>query len=196
MALNCVELSPPERTPVLVREFAEHLRLSTGFREDLAEDSVLELYLRTATSAIEARLGLALVSRAMELRITQWSSATEQALPWAPVTELTSVCVIDRDGQRSDIDLNTVSVPLGVAPAVLRAARGLALPKIQDLGMGEVRFTAGFGATGNDVPADLRQAILLLAAHYYENRSLQDTALSVIPFGVLALLEPHRMLRV
>ncbi|MGB1209276.1 MAG: head-tail connector protein, partial [Paracoccaceae bacterium] len=62
-------------------------------------------------------------------------------------------------------------------------------------GMAQIHFTAGFGPTFGDVPADLRQAVLLLAAHYYEYRD--ETALSegCMPFGVTALLARYRKMR-
>ena len=58
------EVSAPPAAAVPVRAFAEHLRLGTGFADDGSEDAVLELYLRAAMAAIEARLGRALLARA------------------------------------------------------------------------------------------------------------------------------------
>ena len=54
---------------------------------------------------------------------------------------------------------------------------------------------AGYGPTWAEVPADLAQAMLMLAAHYYEYRS--DTALGAgcMPFGVTALIERYRQVR-
>ena len=58
-----------------------------------------------------------------------------------------------------------------------------------------IGFVAGFGAAWGDVPADLRQAVLMLATHYYEYR--HDTSLSsgCMPFGVTSLLERYRPVR-
>jgi uncharacterized phiE125 gp8 family phage protein len=57
-------------------------------------------------------------------------------------------------------------------------------------------MVAGYGAAWSDLPADLAQAVLMLAAHYYEYR--HDTALSggCMPFGVTSLLERYRPLRI
>lgn len=43
-------------------------------------------------------------------------------------------------------------------------------------------------------PATLKQAVMLLAAHYYENRegSLIGISANDLPFGVLDLIRPHR----
>lgn len=44
-------------------------------------------------------------------------------------------------------------------------------------------------------PATLKQAVMLLAAHYYENRegSLIGISAGDLPFGVIALIRPHRV---
>lgn len=72
---------------------------------------------------------------------------------------------------------------------------GRSLPRIPRGGEAEIRFTAGFGASWGDVPSDLRQAVMMLAAHFYENRNAQpDTG--GLPFGVLVLLEAYRVTRI
>ncbi len=69
------------------------------------------------------------------------------------------------------------------------------LPGVPEGGSATVQFTAGFGSDWTDVPIDLRQAVLMLAAHYYEYR--HDTGLQggCMPFGVTSLLERYRPMR-
>ena len=71
---------------------------------------------------------------------------------------------------------------------------GRSLPRIPRAGQAEIRFTAGFGESWDDVPADLRQAVFLLAAHFYENRA--EGAGGTMPFGVLVLIEAYRATRI
>ncbi|MBK3745814.1 phage gp6-like head-tail connector protein [Paraburkholderia aspalathi] len=44
------------------------------------------------------------------------------------------------------------------------------------------------------VPASLKQAVLQLAAHFYENREATLIGISAgeLPFGVIDLIRPHR----
>lgn len=72
---------------------------------------------------------------------------------------------------------------------------GGTLPGLPEGGAVEVRFSAGFGAWG-DLPADLAQAVLLLAAHYYEYRDETALAEGCMPFGVTSLIARYRRLRV
>jgi uncharacterized phiE125 gp8 family phage protein len=57
-----------------------------------------------------------------------------------------------------------------------------------------VTFTAGFGDAWAAVPADLAQAVLMLAARYYEDRS-HDGTRGAMPFGVSTLIERWRQVR-
>lgn len=196
MGMRLVELAPPQRTPVPVRELAAHLRMGSGFAGDRDEDAALEMYLRAATAAIEARLGLALIARPMELRVAAWASESAQPVPVAPLVAVDSVALIDAGGARDELASGALVFSMGQRPPVLSVAGGLALPSIPADGFAEVRFTAGFGETANDVPPDLRQAVLLLAATYYERRDAGESPSAAMPFAVLALLEPHRALRV
>jgi len=54
-------------------------------------------------------------------------------------------------------------------------------------------FDAGYGSAPEDVPMQLRQAVLLLLAQHYEHR---DEALNrPVPMLVDALLMPYRTVR-
>ncbi len=51
-----------------------------------------------------------------------------------------------------------------------------------------VRFVAGYGAAGSSVPQMLRQVILFLVGHFYENREATSQGIYKLPFGVDDLL--------
>ena len=58
----------------------------------------------------------------------------------------------------------------------------------------EIDFSAGFGASGLNVPQPLRQAIQLLVTHWYEHRStvvMGDPA-GAMPYGYRELVGPYR----
>ena len=52
---------------------------------------------------------------------------------------------------------------------------------------------AGFGPDWSDLPADLAQASLMLAAHHYD--SLHDMAIAALPPSVTAMVDRFRDLR-
>jgi uncharacterized phiE125 gp8 family phage protein len=72
---------------------------------------------------------------------------------------------------------------------------GTLLPMVPTGGVAEIVFRAGYGGGWGDLPADLGQAVLMLAAHFYEHRA--ETALreGCMPFGVASLIERYRKVR-
>lgn len=190
------EVGAPPTAALPVRGFAEHLRLGSGFADDGSEDAVLELYLRAAMAAIEARIGRALFARTFSWTVTRWREDASQGLPVGPVKAVDAVIMVDGDGERTPVDADNWSVLRDSQRPRLVGRFGRNLPRIPKSGHAEVRFVAGFGQTWSEVPPDLRQAVFLLAAHFYENRSGSATAAGSMPFGVLVLIEAYRSMRV
>ena len=192
MMLSEVTGVPQAALPVA--DFKDHLRLGTGFADDSVQDALAESYLRAAVSAIEGRVSKALVAREFLLELDAWRWPDAQALPLAPVRALVSVTLRDRDGLAELIDPARYRLVRDVQRPKLVAA-GALLPGIPVGGSVEVVFTAGFGPVWADVPADLAQAVFLLAAQYHEFRH-EAGAGQAMPFGVMALIERWRTVRV
>ena len=150
-----------------VEQFKAHLRLGSGFDQDSVQDVVLTSFLRAAVAAIEARTGKALFERAFSLTVSDWATPDAQALPVAPVSALTGVTLMDRSGAATAASNDAFWLERDVHRPRVRAV-GVCLPDVPTAGTVSVAFTAGFGAVWADVPADLAQAVMLLAAHYYD----------------------------
>lgn len=189
------EVSAPPSSAVPVRAFAEHLRLGSGFADDGSEDAVLELYLRSAMAAIEARLGRALLARPFSWTVTGWREDASQGLPIAPVQSVDAITLVAADGSETPVDPESWSVLRDTQRPRLVGRFGRNLPRIPRSGHAEIRFTAGFGEGWDSVPADLRQAVFLLGAHYFENRADGTSGSGSMPFGVLVLIEAYRSTR-
>lgn len=178
-----------------VQEFKDHLRLGTGFADDGVQDVLVEGYLRAAIAAIEGRIGKALIARDYLLTLDTWRRPAEQALPVAPVSAVATVTMVDRDGVAVTVDpARYVLQRDSQRPKII--ATGGCLPGIPVGGRVEVAFTAGFGPAWVDVPVDLGQSVFLLAALYHENRHETDARAQAMPFGVMALIERWRTVRV
>lgn len=178
-----------------VSQFKEHLRLGTGFADDGAEDALLEALLRAAMAAVEARTGKVLLERDFIWQLTAWRGGDRQALPVAPVSAVSALNIVDRDGNTTLVDAGAY----GLEPDTHRphlVATGSALPTIPLGGRAETSFTAGFGADWAAVPADIAQAVFLLAAHYHEYRHEAAHGERAMPFGVSALIERWRTVRI
>jgi uncharacterized phiE125 gp8 family phage protein len=177
-----------------VEPFKDHLRLGTGFGDDSLQDAVLLGFLRAALSAIEARTGKILFERGFLWTLSKWQGVDAQALPVAPVTALNRVTRVARDGVEADVDLDTLRLVRNLQQPCI-VSLGTMLPAIAQAGNVDIRFSAGWGANWDDIPSDLRQAVLLLAAHYYEFRSETSLSDGCMPFGVTSLIERYKTIR-
>ncbi|MDA7963415.1 head-tail connector protein [Ruegeria sp.] len=177
-----------------VDQFKAHLRLGTGFAEDSVQDEVLKGFLRAAIAAIEARTGKVLIERAFSWDLNGWRDRTAEVLPVAPVTVVDAVTVTDAAGAETVIAPADYRLEADSQRPRLRAS-GSALPAIAPGGSVKIAFTAGMAADWGNLPADLGQAVLLLAAHYYEYRNETALAAGCMPFGVTSLIQRYRMVR-
>ncbi len=188
------ELTGVPEPALPVAALKDHLRLGRGFSDDDVQDALLVQYLRAALAAIEARTGKVLLARGFRWRLTRWRDATSQALPAAPVQSVEALRLIDADGAETVIDPARYALEPDAHRPRLRPEAAL-LPAIPSRGAAEIEFTAGFGAGWSDVPADLAQAVLLLGAEYHDRRLAADAGAPAMPFGVLALIERWRTIR-
>lgn len=189
--MELIETSPVPPSALPIAALREHLRLSSGFSDDTTQDGLLEQYLRAAIARVEARIARALLLRDFTWRLARWRDGYAQRLPIAPIAALHGVVLIDRAGAETPVAADRIRLETDSARPRLVAA-GSALPAIPSGGAVQIAFSAGFGAAWGDIPADLRQAVLLLSAQYYESR---DTGGADPDFAIAALLEPWRDLR-
>ena len=188
-----VEQTTVPGAAIPVQELKDHLLLGSGFADDGAQDIVLENYLRAAIDAIEARTGKVLLEKQYTWSLTMWRDRECQALPAAPISSIDALRTLDSVGAATLVDANSYGlVPDDHRPA-MRALSGN-LATIPSLGSVEIDFTAGYGTAWANVPVSLQQAVLMLAAHYYESRSGAGKS-DEIPFGITSLIQKFRNIR-
>ena len=187
------ELEPAPWAPIPLAELAAHLRLPEGMEEE--ERGALDLYARAAGAVVEGMTGKALISRKFTWTVTRWRDGFSEPIPVAPVSWVNAVTLLDAEGGWQTADPSTYAlVPAAHRPR-LEGARGRALPGVPTGGRIEIELTAGYGTGWNKVPVDLRQAVLLLAAQYYEQRQVSADPAREAPCGVEALVARHREIR-
>lgn len=182
-------------TAVPVAQFKAHLRLGTGFDESGLQDGVLNGFLRAALAAIEARTGKILLSRSFVLTLNAWRDRAGQGLPVAPVASISEVVLMDAAEQETVVDAGLYRLVKDSQRPRLRPV-GTLLPGIGTGGSVRITMVAGMAGSWGDLPADLAQAVLLLAAHYYEYRNETALGNGCMPFGVTSLIQRYRSLRV
>ena len=126
----------------------------------------------------------------------RWRDAIEQmSAAIARFDELELDRIYDEAAAVSTLDPATYFLDGTAAPPRLVRHGALAWPRPGRIANGiEVAFTAGYGPAAADVPAPVRQAILLLVAHWYEHRSPleQGARPEPVPTMVSELLAAYR----
>lgn len=164
-----------------------HLRLDCSYYD---EDSLLEALINAALSSIEYQTEMALRMRTETLILDSWSSVIE--LPWWPVQSIDALSYTDPDGVEQTLDdyvLDNRSYP-----AKLKPASGTNWPPV----LAEeqvITIEATVGMT--ELPADLKQAALLMIGHFYENREAvaSGPSFQTLPMAVQYLIDPYIILR-
>lgn len=186
-------LAGPTVEPVTLTEAKTHLRVDTS-----AEDTLIQSLIMASRLHIEAALDLALLTQTWRFHLDRWPRTRSLNLPLRPVQSLTTVKVFDSDDESEVLD-NAGFILDGTAnPArlILSGSTSLPVPGRAANGI-EIDFVAGYGDEASNVPPPIRQALLLLTAHWYENREPVEIGASatIIPATVSDLLSPYRRRR-
>jgi len=115
-------------------------------------------------------------------------------LPLAPVMSIDEVTIHGEDDAAATIDpahyyADTLARP---ARLVLRPDRLWPRPGRAASGI-EIKVSAGYGESPDDVPHGLRSAILRFLAYWFENRG-DDAEPANVPLGAELILQPFREL--
>ncbi|CAN7146669.1 head-tail connector protein [Pararhizobium sp. LjRoot238] len=185
--MTITELTPPVGEPLTLAETKAHLRIDGS-----AEDDLISSLIRTAREHLERETGLALLARTFRLYLDDWPPTRVIQIVRGPVQTIEGVTVYDADGTPGEIDVSGFVLDGRARPARLilpeQPAPGRAINGI------EIDFSAGFGATGADVPDTLKRAMLLHAALLYEFRGAvtPEDQPAAVPAGYDRLIAPFR----
>ncbi len=183
----------PAVEPVSLAEAKAHLRV-----DETVEDALINSLILAARLHVERALDAALIEQGWSLYLDAWPEDGAVSLPLGPVMAVNAVRIYSAADAALTLsaDLYFVDTASPRARIVPRGAGAWPLPGRAANGI-EIAFTAGFGASAANVPQILRQAILLLVAHWYEERepiALGQSALA-IPHMVSELIAPYRKVR-
>lgn len=182
-------VTAPAADPVTLAEVKAHCRIS-----DSDSDTLLNALIAAAVDLID---GDGVLGRAM---ITQtWAQWVPQSpgrvrLKMGPFQTLDAVQYYDAAGVLQDADeTNFRAEKIGDFVEIV-PKEGATWPGTQNRNDAiKITYIAGFGAAA-DVPQGIRHAILMLIAHWYENReATSEMTLRDAPMAVEALLNRHRV---
>jgi uncharacterized phiE125 gp8 family phage protein len=182
---DLVLVAAPIAEPLTVSQIKEHARI------DISDDDVLlPGYIAAARRYCEMVAGRTFFSTTWRLVLNAWPRSQEIELPRPPLQSVTAMTYTDEDGDTATFDSSNYYVVTATTPGLLVLKKNRAWPPVTLRRGGLIiEFVAGWTAT-NSIPAEYKQAIALLVAHWYENReaALTGQVSNEIAFAVDSLL--------
>jgi len=179
-------LAGPALEPVTLAEAKAFLRV-----DDAAEDALIATQITAARLHVESTTGRALIAQTWRAVLDCWPLGRMVLLPVAPLAGLTAITAYDEAGGAHPIAPGQFQTEPAPARLLLpQTVEGMPVTRRRQ-GI-EIDYAAGYGGTAEDVPADLRNALLTLVASWFEHR---DTAEAGAPPAFERLVAPYRRVR-
>lgn len=184
-------IAPPTAEPVAVADLVAQARI-----DGAEENELLGRLLATARAHVESVTQRSLLRQDWCLTLDEFPTGAVIRLPRGPVSEVLSVKYLDALGQQQTLPASAYRLVKGGLVQRLVPAVGLSWPQaLCDIGAVEVSYRAGW-ATAQDVPEEIRDAILMLAAHWFENREAvavtkSNDGMMPVSLGFESLLSHH-----
>lgn len=181
--------TPPAAEPVTVDEIKLAGRI-TG----TALDARITDLIPAARRKAEGLTGRALITQTWELVLDAFP-CNEIEVGLLPIQSVASVKYFDTDGVLQTIDAADYVLDVDTLPGWLLPAYGVSWPATRCVAQAvTVRFVAGYGNTGADVPAELREwiTVQVLAAIEHPTRLSHGNIIQELPRGFAdALLDDY-----
>lgn len=183
-------VTAPSVEPVTREEAKLHARI-----DGTDEDAKVDALIMAARMEVESRTGRALVTQGWRIVRDGPPPGGIVRLSPGPVQSVDAVTVYGADGSGTVVSADQYTVDTAGVPGRLLLLSGTFWGSRAMNGL-EIDMTCGYGDPA-DVPASLKQAVLMLVSYWYEQReaaSLGAIARHVAD-GVAALTAPYRMPR-
>lgn len=164
-----------------------------------ADSALVTMYLGAARRHFEKLTGLALINQTLKTTWDRTPTGRTIDLPRSPLGSITSATYLDSTGSTATFSsASYAAINAGASNCFGRLALkpDYDWPTIGDyLGAFSVTYVAGFGAAATDIPEDIRVALLMLAAWFYEERLpvAVGSSINALPNHLDAIVESHRV---
>lgn len=171
MAINII--TAPTVEPITLAEARTQCRIAA---DDTSEDALLAIYIQAARETAEHMLGRALIDQTWEQTLDEFP-AGEVKLMKAKARSVVSVQYIDTAGTLQGMSPSAYTLDATQDTGWLLPADGTDWPSTDDVvNAVRIRYVAGYGATAANVPAGVRNWLLLtVAAHYAQREAIDAT---------------------
>ena len=163
-----------------------------GIADD-ATDFVLSSRIKGARQWVEDYCERALISQTIEFRFDMWPSDGVVKVPLPDIISVTSVKYIDENGTEQTASSDDYTGD--TFDHVIRNDYGCTWPSPRnEKNACRVVYVAGYGASGSDVPINIRDAIINIIGHWtnYQSQIEHGGNLTQVPGAIRKILNHYR----
>lgn len=161
------------------------------------EDAVIASLITRATNYVENETRRQLINATYTFSFDMFPHGDVIYSPVSPLGSVTSIAYLDADGASQTLATSVYGVDTIRDPGRIYLKSGQEWPSTLDQEQAvTITAVAGYGTASTDVPEPLIQAVLMLAAHYYEHREAVDpkgNTFAPVPMGVERLILQYRV---
>ena len=182
-------ITAPSVEPLSTAEAKDHLHV-----DDTDSDTLIATQIVAARQYCETVLRRAIITQTWDVYFDAFPMWIEVPLP--RLQSVTSIVYIDTNGDTQTLDVSLYTVDIKAQPGRVVPAYGESWPSTRaEINAVIVRFVAGYGDAGSDIPEPIRQAGLLLLGHWFEHREDVVAGVSVaeMPMASRSLLAPYEI---
>ncbi len=185
--MSALLITGPKHEPVSVEQLRAHLHIGTH------DDGLLASLVTAARMTIEAQFGLRMISQHWRMLVPRLSYRQIDLSVW-PVEEISQITI--KSDREVRLQTNQFSLDKQRRPSRLTLDSAILNIRVDGSYSAQIDLLAGFGTDPDVVPENLRLAVKMLAAHWYDvddwNHYRADSA---IPPHVRTMLAEHRIAR-
>lgn len=186
---SSVLITPPTSEPITLAEAKAQCRVLHDH-----EDTYLTGLIALARQYAEEVLGYGMLTQTWDYYLDSFAAKVIR-LPKGPVVSVSSVSYADLNGSTQTLASSVYLLSAGKAPAEITLKSGQAWPSVfTQADSVVIRYVVGH-ATAAAIPAALKHAMLMLIAHWYEQRAetTQLSNVAQVPVAFDSLTANYRM---
>ena len=176
----------PAAEPLSTAEAKSHLRVTTS-----ADDTLIDAMVKAARVYFEeSLLGRALITQTWDYYLDGWPASNAIQIPKPPLASVTHVKYTDEDGTQSTFSSSDYSVDTDsfFGRVVLDADASWPADNLHPKNPIVIRFVAGYGTAGSDLPEDIWHGLKIMVADLYEARETVVTGTIVARLNTIQML--------
>jgi uncharacterized phiE125 gp8 family phage protein len=186
---SLVRVTAPAALPISVAEAKTQMRV-----EGNDDDTIIERLVNAAVAFVDVQgvLGRAMITQTWG----EWLAPNPSTvmLSLGPVQSVSAIKYYDIDGvlQTATLaDFNVFGTPnrITITP---KTSKAWPITQTRDDAI-KIEYVVGYGSTSASVPQTVRHALLMLVAHWYENReTTQEKQMQDLPYGFMEMMNIER----